>query len=107
MSIKLMAAAWEIELPTPEKMVLLILCDHANDDGVCWPSVATMGRKSGLSERTIQRALKSLSDDGLFAFKDTPGKGRKYTLNSGQICRKIPAEISANPRHSDTPPPSE
>ncbi|WP_373885605.1 helix-turn-helix domain-containing protein [Snodgrassella alvi] len=33
-----MAKAWELDLSQGEKLVLLALCDHANDDGICYPS---------------------------------------------------------------------
>jgi hypothetical protein len=40
MSIKIMAAVWELNLPQNQKLVLLALADHADDRGTCYPSVA-------------------------------------------------------------------
>lgn len=61
MSIRLMSEVWQTKLPTIEKMVLLVIADHANDEGTeAWPSQATMARKASLSIRTIQRAVNSL-----------------------------------------------
>jgi len=35
MSIVLLAAAWDLEIGSTEKMVLMCLCDHANAEGAC------------------------------------------------------------------------
>jgi len=43
--------------------VLVALADQANDDGICWPSVGSISRRTRLSERTVQRALRSLVAD--------------------------------------------
>jgi hypothetical protein len=41
-----MASAWELDIPSTEKMVLLCLCDFSGDEGVCWPSVPTIARSA-------------------------------------------------------------
>ena len=42
-------------------MVLLIIADHASDDGTeAWPSQATIAAKASISIRTVQRAVNSL-----------------------------------------------
>ncbi len=41
MSIKIMTAVWNLDLPDSEKLALLALADCANDEGLCWPSMAT------------------------------------------------------------------
>lgn len=49
-----------------EMLVLLVLADHANEDGgLSYPSVRTLVRKTRLGERTVQAALKSLCDKGI------------------------------------------
>ena len=56
-----MSLIWECELPTAEKMVLLVIADHADDYGRnAWPSMRTIARKSSMSERQAQRYVKSL-----------------------------------------------
>tara|TARA_R110000751_G_scaffold307640_1_gene430303 strand:- start:4268 stop:4981 length:714 start_codon:yes stop_codon:yes gene_type:complete len=52
--------------PTPSH-VLLVLANYADQDGVCWPSVATIARKTRLSERGVQKALRVLEGEGLIA----------------------------------------
>jgi len=58
--------AWAQEITSPTaRLVLLCLADHADEDGVCWPSQARIARKTGLSERAVRDALKVLDTDGL------------------------------------------
>lgn len=48
MSIKLQSRVWDSTLETGLKIVLGMVCDAANDAGVCWPSsqpIATDGNR--------------------------------------------------------------
>ncbi len=70
-----MGQAFYAQLPILEKMVLLVLCDHSNDVGEhVFAGLQVLSVKAGASERTIQRALKSLEVMGLIA--PTGGGGR-------------------------------
>ena len=65
MSIKLTNYVYEkkvgegedIETPL-EKFILVTLADMANDEGFCWPSRATIERKTGCSRTTVKKALR-------------------------------------------------
>lgn len=35
----------------------MALADEADDDGVCWPSIRRIAKKSGVSERTVRRMI--------------------------------------------------
>lgn len=65
MSFRYLNAAWELELPSHLKIVLLSLADQANDDGECWPSQSTIGRRCGTSTRQVSTNLRTLRDMGL------------------------------------------
>ena len=62
-----MAAAMSIELISQAlnestadgvtKLILIGLCNHANSDGLCWPSVSRLATYGNCSERTVQRCL--------------------------------------------------
>ena len=54
MSVRIMTAVWSVTLPDSEKIVLLALADCANDEGLCWPSMATLAAKCSKSERDRQ-----------------------------------------------------
>jgi hypothetical protein len=75
-----MTRVWDLDLPDSDKIVLLALADCANDEGHCWPSVASLVRKCSKSERTIQASIKRLVDEGLLVRREVPGKGCNYTV---------------------------
>lgn len=115
MSIRLLSAAWDLDIGSTEKMVLMCLCDHANDDGVCWPSVARIVRKTSKSERTVQTALKWLRENGFFVIDGVNGTTPKYVLDPRKICtpaeiappqklRRTPAKSAPKPSRTPNPP---
>ena len=81
MSVRVMTAVWEIDLPDSEKLVLLALADCANDEGFCWPSMATLARKCSKSDRTVQAAIKALCAAGHLTRNEVVGKGCNYTVH--------------------------
>lgn len=84
MSIKLMSQAWELRLAPTDKLVLLALCDWANDAGYCFPSVATVARKTCISKRQCQRILKELVTEALVTVVGNHQGGagsRRYKIN--------------------------
>jgi len=87
MSIRLMAEVWELGgLDPSQKLVLLSLADNSNDAGVCWPSIANMVRKTGLSERMVQYALAALVEQGHLSRNDRPGRSTVYTVHPRNHC---------------------
>jgi hypothetical protein len=91
-----MTRVWDLDLPDSDKIVLLALADCANDEGHCWPSVASLVRKCSKSERTIQASIKRLVDEGLLIRREVFGKGCNYT-----VLPRTPA--AAAPRNARTP----
>jgi pyocin large subunit-like protein len=70
MSIESLAWALRQDCPSPTmKLVLIGLANHAHPDGTAeaWPAVATLASYSGVSERTVQRALRELEAIGLIS----------------------------------------
>ena len=65
MSVKVMGWVWDQRgVPALQKLTLLALADHANDKGACWPGVADLVEKTGLSERAIHYHIKALEGNG-------------------------------------------
>ncbi|MBB4268193.1 helix-turn-helix domain-containing protein [Roseospira visakhapatnamensis] len=61
MSIAAYGVVWRhSETTGGHRLVMLALADHADDDGLCWPSVATIADLVRLSTRHIQRILGDL-----------------------------------------------
>lgn len=76
-----MSACWPLQgMSGPQKAVLISLADNANDEGVCWPSVARIAQRTCLSERTVQTAIKWLTQVGLLEIRERMGRSTVYTL---------------------------
>lgn len=62
MSVELLAKAKKTRLggDSTAKLLLIVLADYANAEGMAWPTVATMTEEVEKSERTIQTALRKL-----------------------------------------------
>ena len=118
MSLRALTWAWEQELTNPsEKLVLLAIADHANDDGMCWPSMSHVAERCLLSTRQIQRITEQLVDYGLVSRErrkrpDGTLGTYTYTLNihrtpmSGPTGHPRPVvhrtPVSAHNRHNRT-----
>ena len=87
MSIRIMSDIWEMPFPPTDKLVFLALADCANDEGLAWPSIATIARKSGVSERTVQRSIRSGEKAGLIRREEVFGKGCKYYFTPNQALK--------------------
>ena len=112
MSILAMTWAWGLmELDQSQTLVLLALADAANDEGVCWPSQAEIGRKARLKDRAVRNQIRSLEAAGLLSVsrRATP-QGRKtnvYRLNIGcdfSLQSKQPARNAGWVEGSDSQP---
>jgi hypothetical protein len=65
MSVKVMGFVWDLELQSNLKLVLLAYADHADHDGgSIYPAVGTVARKTGYSEREVQRLTRELETSG-------------------------------------------
>lgn len=102
MSIKLMNCVWTLPDLNPfQKLVLVALADRANDDGVCWPSIETLAKKTSMTGRGVQKVIRSIEDLGLLERQESTGRSNKYLL-------KIPLNgvhpQEDDPRTPFTPP---
>lgn len=89
-----MSACWPLGPMHPScKSVLISLADNSNDEGVCWPSVATIARRTCLSERGVQSAIKALQEMSILERDMRFGRSTVYTI--------IPSNF--NPRSDCTP----
>jgi hypothetical protein len=77
----MMTLVWEVPLADSEKIVLLALADCANDEGHCWPSMATLAKKCSKSDRTVQACIQTLCSKGHLTRREVPGRGCNYTVH--------------------------
>jgi len=80
MSIRLMTKTWNTKISPNKKLTLLALCDNANDEGVCYPSINTLVSKTGLSRPTVIKNIKDLVEIELITtHKRSRKKGGRYS----------------------------
>lgn len=90
-----MSRVWDetpSDLGHSDLLILLVIADHANDDGLCWPSAARIARRSKLSERQVRRRLALLEGRGFIAVDKRDGKTSLVRL------------LTPNPGHPDVTP---
>ena len=80
LSTFILSACWPLELSATQKLVIISLADQANDEGVCWPSVASLTRRTCLSERAVRNALRDLEDGGYLKTHAREGRSSYYTV---------------------------
>jgi hypothetical protein len=97
MSIALMTLAWKMDMQAGRKMVLLAMCDSANDEGKCWPSIETLMQKCSMGERTVQQHLAVMEAEGIVKRDMRAGRSTVYNIDPRRLC--TPAE-SAPPQIS-------
>mgnify|MGYP001207948499 CR=1 FL=1 len=96
MSTIIMTQCWPLQgMNASQKAVLISLADNANDDGVCWPSVAYIAVRTCLSERAVQNAIKFLQEVKILVVEDRNGRSNVYTIKTDNY--------TPNPRKSCTP----
>lgn len=108
------ALTWSFNLRLDDmaaKAALHALADHADEDGVSWPSVERIARYAGCSEKTARRALARLAELGLVQRDARSGKSDLFTLiytwhpshkGSGQTVH--PQIDHSQPDHAPLPP---
>lgn len=84
-----MSRVWDLETDShTEKLILLCLADCASDEGICWPSYATIARKCRMERSRVIEIIARFEKRGLLkkkAHKAANGhpSSNRYTLNIG------------------------
>ena len=113
MSTRVMSACWPVKTEPSRKAVLISLADQANDDGICWPSVGSIADRTCLDERTVQRAISDLQDEGHLTVQMRTGRSTVYrvhprhgdtpvTVTPPSESHPTPVTVTPHPRHGDT-----
>jgi hypothetical protein len=70
------------------------MCEFADSTGLCWPSLPTLARMTGLHRATVFRALDELVDAGLVM--RATGKGKSNTYRLMLTAPRLPAEARSS-----------
>lgn len=100
MSTVIMSACWPLGgMSASQKAVLISLADNANDEGVCWPSIARIAERTCLSERAVQGAIKALTAAGYLVVQPRQGHSTMFRVTpAGNAPQQMP-----HPRRKCTP----
>lgn len=90
-------------LEPTDKLLLALLADHANEEGLAWPSVSRLAAGLERTERTVQLALKRLEAKGLIQRLDRPGKPTLYRLLLEEVEKPADPEAHFTPETHFTP----
>lgn len=90
MSYKATNWAYDLPLKGSMKPVLVVLADMADESHTCFPGQDRVAQMSGLTVRTVQRALVKLEAAGLIERQHRVGYGGyrtsdRYVLNVGEV----------------------
>ena len=101
-----MTLAWKSEMPSGRKFVLVSLCDNANDQGECFPSISTIAERCSMGERTVQGHVHDLIKAGILLVQERAGRSNVYTIDPRRFRAPLAAAPPADPppRHTRTPP---
>lgn len=69
---------YSANLPSRAKTIMFYLVNRSNKELTCFPAIPRIAKETGMSERTVQRALKELCEEGYLE------KIQRYRENGGQ-----------------------
>jgi hypothetical protein len=92
MSVRVLGWALR-EAPVTSKtdlLVLIVLADHAHDDGSgAYPSVATIAKLARMSPRGVHVALRNLEATALIRGSRKPGRATEYCILTSASCAGV------------------
>ena len=110
MSLHAMSWAREVMPEMPEsikagpRLLLLLMADYANEQGVCWPSVRRLADEMACSMRTVQRAIEALVEQGVMTVVARKTASGRQTSN---FYRLAMGDDQQQPQAADEPSPEE
>lgn len=98
MSVKLSAYVWDgcaaAGMKITSVAIMARLADFSSDEGLCWPSIATIARQIGAGPSTVRTSLRKLENDGWLT-TTARRKGNRNNSNMYQLNVKKLREAAA------------
>ena len=87
MSVAIYPNVLDLDMDGRRKLVLVALADHADEDGLCWPSQALLAHRASISIRKLRVHLRGLENEGLLQtfVNKGPKEVNYYRLNVAKI----------------------
>lgn len=89
MSIKVMSHVWDHSPHTgSDLLMLLAIADHANDEGLAWPSIPTLAKKCRVGKRQAIYIIQKLERAGSLSIEHGGGRGHAsvYRVKGASQC---------------------
>ncbi|WP_010246572.1 conserved phage C-terminal domain-containing protein [Pantoea agglomerans] len=111
MSVKLSAFVWDGCASSGMKITMVAimarLADFSSDEGVCWPSIATIARQIGAGPSTVRTSIRKLESEGWLTStsrrKGNRNNSNMYQLNVKKLRESAAAHLSeSEASESDT-----
>lgn len=110
MSIAWLSKCWPLQTPSATcKAVLLVLADHADEDGYCWPKVSTICVRTQYADRAVRNAIQQLESEGFITVEEDFEIGGRQTSNVYRLRKNIkspPVSGAPSPLHQMQAPPA-
>ncbi|MEL6348451.1 MAG: helix-turn-helix domain-containing protein [Myxococcota bacterium] len=93
-----------------DQLVLLAINHYLGQNTCCWPSMATLARRVGVTQRSVRRIVARLRDAGVISTKARPGTSSVYRIHwialqpAQTPDTQTPDTVSYPPGHSVLPP---
>lgn len=81
MAINFLNAAFDATLHSTHKFVLVALCNHADKNGRCYPSIGRLSRCTNLSNRAVQKSISFLERERYLTREMRVGHSTMYFIS--------------------------
>jgi hypothetical protein len=86
LSIEAIAWAFNQDVtPAAKKLVLIALCDNADQHGICFPSFTHIEKKTSLSRRAVISHIQALEEEGLLCKAPRFRKNASHSTNAYKL----------------------
>lgn len=85
------------DLSAPDIAVLCALASYADAEGVCWPAIATLADRAGLSDRSARRSLARLSTLGYLEWDQRRRSDGTRSSSLYRLTDRPTARVAASP----------
>lgn len=93
MSVRILSETWQHSQASGSSfLVLLAISDFANDQGTAYPSIPTLAKKSRLSERATQYAVRELVQIGELSISRNSGPHRSNVFRVMKGAKSAPSK---------------
>ncbi|MFK4014905.1 DnaT-like ssDNA-binding domain-containing protein [Cobetia marina] len=109
MSLQAMSWARGVMPEMPEsvrafpRLLLLLMADYANEQGVCWPSIRRLSEEMSCTTRTVQRSIETLVEQGAMTVVARKTSAGRQTSNFYRLAMGV----TQQPQSADEPSPEE